>query len=142
MSPASLADLAALARAEAHHDTPRSSPQLEPAATPLGKRDCRSDPSKLLFQLIPPEAEEAIAAVLTYGAKHYAPRNWELGLPWSEIVGSLRRHLNAFMKGDLIDAASGLPHVWHVLTNAAMLTTMIARRPDLNDLPWAPKEAQ
>lgn len=64
-------------------------------------------------------------------------RNWEKGLPWSETLGSLRRHLNAFTRGDLIDEESGLPHAWHLLTNAAMLVTMIERRPDLNDFPWA-----
>lgn len=35
----------------------------------LGARECRTNPEKLLFQLIPPEAEAAIAAVLTYGSK-------------------------------------------------------------------------
>lgn len=63
-------------------------------------------------------------------------RNWEKGLPWSETIGSLRRHLNAFMSGETIDPESGLPHVYFMLTNAAFLVTMVERRPDLNDLPW------
>lgn len=111
-------------------------PSSQPSPS-LGSRQCRGDPSKLLFQLIPPEAEEALARVLSYGAKKYAPRNWEKGLPWSETIGSLRRHLNAFMKGETHDAESGLLHTDHLICNAAFLCTMVARRPDLNDLPWS-----
>lgn len=107
-----------------------------PNTLELGERACRSDPTKLLFQLIPPEAEKALATILTYGAQKYAPRGWEKGLPWSETIGSLRRHLNAFMSGEIIDPESGLPHVYFILTNAAFLVTMVERRPDLNDLPW------
>lgn len=107
----------------------------------LGSRQCRDDPSKLLFQLIPPEAEEALARALSYGArKKYGARNWEKGLPWSETIGSLRRHLNAFMKGETHDAESGLLHTDLLICNAAFLCTMVARRPDLNDLPWSSHE--
>lgn len=106
------------------------------AASPsMGRRDCIGNPSKAMFQLIPPESEEAIARVMTYGLKKYEPRNWEKGLPWSEIVGSLRRHLNAFLQGEQLDSESGLPHVWHLHANSAMLVAMVGRRPDLNDLP-------
>ena len=112
-------------------------PSSQPSPS-LGSRQCRDDPTKLLFQLIPPEAEEALARVLSYGArKKYGARNWEKGLPWSETIGSLRRHLNAFMKGETHDAESGLLHTDHLICNAAFLCTMVARRPDLNDLPWS-----
>ena len=103
-------------------------------ASPLGSRECRTNPDKLRYELIPPEAEEALAAVLTYGAKKYSARNWEAGLPWSETVGSLRRHLAAFIRGEFNDPESGLPHTGHILANAAFLHTMAVRRPDLDDI--------
>lgn len=149
------ADLAGLASRESFSCLD-SEPDFRPAPTPplpdgkaasplsssqpsssLGSRQCRDDPSKLLFQLIPPEAEEALARALSYGTKKYAPRNWEKGLPWSETIGSLRRHLNAFMKGETHDDESGLLHTDLLICNAAFLCTMVARRPDLNDLPWS-----
>lgn len=116
--------------------TPEDEPDPNLAQTvSLGSRRSRSDPSKLRYDLIPPEAEAAIASVLTFGASAYGDRNWERGLPWMETVASLRRHLAAFVAGEDLDPESGLPHVNHVVTNAAFLATMTKRRPDLDDRP-------
>lgn len=101
----------------------------------LGNKDCRSDPSKLRFDLIAPEMEEALAKVLTYGANKpaYGPRNWEKGIPFSELYAATRRHLFAWFNGDTMDE-SGMPHLWHAFCDIGMLLTMDQRRPDLDDL--------
>jgi hypothetical protein len=116
--------------------TPETSPDPKPTQTvSLGFRQSRADAFKLRYDLIPPEAEAALASVLTFGASKYNDRNWELGLPWMETVASLRRHLAAFVAGEDLDPESGLPHVAHIITNAAFLVTMTKRRPDLDDRP-------
>lgn len=91
---------------------------------------------KIRTDLLPPEAIESIAEGLTYGASKYADRNWEKGLPYQTIIGSILRHLLSIMHGDDIDNESGLPHHVHLITNAAFLTTFAKRgRKDLDDRP-------
>ncbi|HUH39360.1 MAG TPA: dATP/dGTP diphosphohydrolase domain-containing protein [Castellaniella sp.] len=48
-------------------------------------------------------------------------RNWERGMDRGRIVAALLRHLSSWMAGENNDRDSGMPHSWHVLTNAAFL---------------------
>jgi len=95
----------------------------------------RFNAGKLRLDLIPPEAEEALAEVLTYGANKYADRNWEKGMKMLPITASLRRHLLKWLKGENKDDESGLSHLKHVLANAAFLVTMEERMPEMDDRP-------
>ena len=79
------------------------------------------------FDLIPPEAEEALADVLTMGAEKYGDRNWEKGLNYGDVLAALKRHLNAWVKGEKKDVESGLNPIDHVLCNAAFLVTFERR---------------
>jgi len=81
----------------------------------------RYNEGKLPYDLIPFEAEEGLAQVLAHGAKKYAERNWEKGMDWSIPYGAMRRHLAAWWNGETTDKESGLPHMAHVLCNAAFL---------------------
>ena len=42
---------------------------------------------------IPLEAVAAAAASLEHGAQKYSDRNWEKGLPWQQMIDSLKRHI-------------------------------------------------
>lgn len=64
---------------------------------------------------------EAYGRVAEFGAVKYAARNWEKGLPMSQISSSLQRHLFAFMDGEDKDPESGLSHLDHMLWNAVAL---------------------
>jgi len=89
------------------------------------------------FDLIPPEAMKALAEVYSLGCAKYQDRNWEKGIPFSVALGALKRHLNAFEMGDMINTADGnIEHIAHVMWWAVALTTFVRRgRLDLNDLP-------
>lgn len=87
----------------------------------------KDDAAKPRMDLIPPEALITMAAVLTHGAQRYGDRNWERGLDRGRIVSALLRHLTAWMAGEDDDQDSGMPHSWHVLTNAAFLVAHEAR---------------
>jgi len=78
------------------------------------------DTGKLRMELIPPEAIEALAEVITYGANKYSDDNWKK-VGKDRYIGALMRHLNAYRKGELYDDESGLTHMAHILTNAAFL---------------------
>ena len=80
------------------------------------------DNDKLLYSLIPPETTKALAEVLTFGAKKYAPGNWKLvENGQTRYLDALFRHLEAFRSGETHDPDSGLHHLAHVLTNVAFL---------------------
>lgn len=93
------------------------------------------DSDKPGYELIPPEALDAIARTLTYGAKKYSPRNWEKGIDAGRLFGAIMRHLWAFWRGEDDDPESGNPHLDHALTTLAMLKTLMVRRPDLDNRP-------
>lgn len=81
----------------------------------------KNDSGKLRMDLLPAEAIEGMARVLTMGGIQYGDRNWENGISWTRIIGSLKRHLTAFEKRDDIDPQWGLHHLDHLLANAAFL---------------------
>lgn len=99
------------------------------------EKGLRYNANKLMFQLIPPEFEKGIAAVLTQGAKKYASRNWELGLSMDETSGSLKRHLNAYLGGETEDIESKLHHMLHVAVNAMFLYIHDVRGIGRHDIP-------
>lgn len=93
--------------------------------------DLKYDAGKLRYSLIPPEVTLALAEVLTFGARKYAPNSWQT-IPNApeRYLDALIRHLEAHRSGELYDPESNLPHVYHLLCNAAFLTYFTAK--DLN----------
>ena len=81
------------------------------------------DTGKLLLNLLPPEAIRAMGEVLTYGAAKYGPNNWR-GVEAGRYEAALLRHWLAWREGEACDPESGLPHLWHVLCNAAFLVAL------------------
>jgi len=86
----------------------------------VGRKD---DKEKVRMDLLPPELLFAVADILTFGAKKYTERNWELGMKWGRVFGALMRHMWAwwggqgpvtknFVFGDL-DMETGRSHLWH-----------------------------
>ena len=94
----------------------------------------RFDGDKVRWDLLPFDALEQVAMVSTYGAKKYAPKNWERGMSWSRMFGSMMRHLTARMRGERLDPESGLPHLAHVAWNAIALCTYDLRSVGKDDL--------
>ena len=88
----------------------------------------KNDDGKLRMDLIPPEALEELAKVLTWGASKYSDKNWELGLRWGRVLGAALRHIIAWMKGEIHDPETGLSHLSHALCNLAFLVTYEQRK--------------
>lgn len=95
------------------------------------------DSGKNMLQLVPPELIYAVGEILTYGATKYSAQNWRGGINYSRVVGSLLRHLMAYLSGQKIDPESGKPHLYHAATNLAFLITFEAhpdKYKELDDL--------
>ena len=71
------------------------------------------DEDKLKWDLLPWEATGEIVAVMTYGAKKYAPYNWTKGMSWSRVYAAALRHLSAWFNGEDKDKDTGLSHLAH-----------------------------
>jgi hypothetical protein len=75
-----------------------------------GRKD---DGGKLPIHLLPTDALECITEVLDFGAKKYAPRNWEQGMAWSRVYRACIGHLWKWWRGVPADAETGKSHLWH-----------------------------
>lgn len=84
---------------------------------PLSHRSVRGgakdNRGKSRVDLIPHAPLVEIGRVLDYGTRKYKPNNWRLGLPWSDTMASLLRHLYAFQEGEDIDPETNFPHLAH-----------------------------
>lgn len=72
-------------------------------------------------QGIPVKALEAIATVLTFGARKYKPNNWRNCQELERYEAAFMRHYFAFIGGEELDKDSGYNHLWHALTNLVFL---------------------
>lgn len=103
----------------------------------------RMNKGKNKMELTPPEWEWALADVTTQGSKKYDERNWEQGMPWSTMVGCMKRHVNKFLAGerydgdefDLEKGTTGCHHLAMVAWNALALMSYDLREIGENDLP-------
>jgi uncharacterized HAD superfamily protein len=95
----------------------------------------RYNVGKLRYDLVNPWAHEQLVKVFTMGAEKYAPRNWEKGMSWSNVISSLKRHLAAIENGEDYDSESGLLHAAHVAWNAHALTAYYKLYPQGDDRP-------
>jgi len=93
----------------------------------------RYNEGKLRFDLLHPTAQEGIVRVLTRGAIKYEPRNWEKGMSWTSVIASLKRHLNAFERGEDYDSETGLLHIDHLQCNAHFLSAYYKIAPQFDD---------
>ena len=94
----------------------------------------RTNENKLRYDLCPAIAQREYAKVWTQGLEKYPAGNWEKGFPFSVVIASAMRHLEAMRLGEMIDEESGLLHSAHLMANAAMLTEFHFTHPELNDL--------
>jgi hypothetical protein len=95
----------------------------------------RYDQGKLRYDLLPADGLEELVRVFTVGAAKYADRNWELGMDWSRVFGSLMRHCWKFWRGEEIDPETGCHHMAHAAWNAMALVTYSTRKIGKDDRP-------
>ena len=99
----------------------------------------KKDADKLRFDLILPEFEEAMAHVLTHGAKEYGANNWQkVADAKARYTGALQRHLNQYRKGYMYDLDSDCNNLAQIAVNA-MFLYWFEHQPQLTEIPYADK---
>lgn len=84
----------------------------------------KADMGKPRPTLVPVSLIFAVTAIREYGCqKYHDPDNWKQVSP-QRYRDALYRHWLAYLSGEYSDAESGLPHLWHLATNAAFLIEM------------------
>jgi hypothetical protein len=107
---------------------------IEKGITPVYvEAGVKFDEGKIRYDLIPPEALEGLAWILTFGATKYGDRNWEKGMNWGRPFAALMRHMWAWWRGEEKDTETGKSHLWHAITNIAFLITYEQRKTGKDD---------
>ena len=82
----------------------------------------KNDDGKVRFDLVEPEFEEGIARTLMVGAEKYGPNNWQkVDDAENRYYAALRRHINAWRKGEKNDPEDDVSHLAHAACNIMFL---------------------
>ena len=95
------------------------------------------------FDLLPPYALLRVAQHYENGARKYAERNWEKGLPLHRYIDSCLRHLFQFMMGDRSEdhlAAAAWNILCYIHTERMIAAGALPK--ELSDVPWPPSEGE
>lgn len=125
------AELEAYAASEQFHDDAKR--YVAPDGTAGGQR--ADDKDKIRFDLVPPWPFYLLGQVYTIGAKKYGDDNWKKGMSWMRMVGSMKRHLEAFIMGESMDPEDGQHHLASVAWGAFALMEYELFRPEFDDRP-------
>ena len=82
----------------------------------------KHDGDKIRMDLLPFEALEAVAEVLTHGARKYSDIGWQtVENGERRYLAALLRHLAARERGEMTDPESGLLHAAHMAADALFI---------------------
>jgi hypothetical protein len=93
----------------------------------------KHDADKPDYSLLPQPALNAIAQVLSFGAKKYGAHNWRNGLEYRRLIAACLRHITIFNEGEDCDSESGLSHIAHALCCLVFLATQIHYKNGVDD---------
>lgn len=100
----------------------------------------KHDQQKIRWDLVPYDAVNEIAKVLTFGAAKYEARNWERGMDWSRAFGALQRHLTRWFHGQDKDKETQLTHLANAGCCLFFLLAWELRGVGVDDRPKLDKE--
>lgn len=101
----------------------------------LNETGVRYNEGKLRWRNVPLFIMRGLIRVGEFGEKKYATYNFLKGLPVTDTIDAMMRHIDAVTdpnQSDL-DDESGVNHLYHVAWNALVAAWMIENRPDLDD---------
>lgn len=91
------------------------------------------DGSKAKHDLLPYEALDEIAKVLTAGEVKYAAGNWANGIEMRRLISAAYRHLGQFNSGEDYDSETNTLHLANACCNLMFAIWMYKNRSDLDN---------
>lgn len=104
--------------------------QQQPQVPQTGKK---FDAGKPAHDLLPFEALDEIAKVLSFGEKKYAAGNWANGIQIRRLLSAAYRHMGQFNSGEDVDPESGISHLAHAACNLLFAIWMVKHRPNMDN---------
>lgn len=92
-------------------------------------KDYKDVKGKLPYHLVDSKTLAVLPTVLQYGIEKYGEENkcsYQNG-DFDTYYSALMRHLETYRCGEEFDKESGLPHLYHVLFNAYVLSYLYLR---------------
>ncbi len=83
----------------------------------------KHDRDKVKWGLMPFEALEEVAKVMTYGAAKYSTNNWRGGMGYLRLVSAALRHIVAWVGGQDEDEETGVSPLAHACCCLLFLIT-------------------
>lgn len=78
--------------------------------------------AKAPMHLVPPALYAPVAEVMRLGAEKYGPYNWRLeAVNLTVYLDAMKRHWDAVVDGQWLDAESKRPHLAHVAANCGII---------------------
>lgn len=84
------------------------------------------------YDLVPPKGLEEVCKVLTSKLGKYNKNEWKFGLKWSDVLSSLKKHLNEFEQGHDY-TQDGTLSIAHVAMNALLICDYYSSFPHGDD---------
>ena len=76
----------------------------------------KHDTGKPRFSLLPLKQVATVVAVLEFGAKKYAPDNWQkVDNQRERYFDAAMRHIMSWWQGEKLDTETNLPHLAHAV---------------------------
>lgn len=101
----------------------------------LGGRKESQGLKKSPWHLLPYDVMKEVVQVFWAGAVKYEERNWEKGMPYSDVFGAAMRHLTDWWNGEDKDPETGISHLAHAATNILFLLAYQKRKTGKDDRP-------
>lgn len=91
-------------------------PKIDDYHFSLVNKGVKHDSGKPRFSLLPLKQIETVVAVLEFGARKYAPGNWQkVENPRDRYFDAAMRHVFAWRNGEKLDPETQLPHLAHAV---------------------------
>ena len=93
--------------------------------------------NNIRYDLIPAQGVLEVSKVLTQKLEKHGKNEWKYGISWTEVLSSLKKHLNEFESGQDY-TKSGLLHIAEVAMDALILAEYYSIYPQGDDRVIAP----
>lgn len=94
---------------------------------------------KIRYDLVPQYGIKEVSKILTNKLGSHKENEWKHGLSWTEVLSSLKKHLNEFELGnDYLDVEEQMLHIAEVASNALILCEFYHIYPQGDDRTIAP----